>query len=334
MIYTVEQLQNINRVQNKMKGKYLTEKSLGEILKALYPNSEWIHDKKFEVPVPEICLSAHVSPVYNFRPDYCCHELKLCVEFDGPNHYTSARVIAADGLKDITIANHGYKVIRVPYFVQLDTDSIKYFFDIDVNFDYGFKHGFICKQIVLPADFCEQGVWKLIWFLSNVREKANKIREEIIESLYNKINSLHSDRTNAAYSVLPSNMIVESISDAEHNKHDNISNLNKVHSTLQNNWNCVVLESSQVIKDLPGAHNFEYSYNSAGNISGYSFTFYYNQELSFYTLLIEPAEDENYVNIIIYKNDNLVYKEKSLASEISLFSLTKLLPADYYAALV
>ena len=45
----------------------------------------------------------------------------------------------------------GYKIIRVPYFVQLSSDVIKQLFGIDIDYKQIFPHGFIVdKNEVLP----------------------------------------------------------------------------------------------------------------------------------------------------------------------------------------
>ena len=153
MDYTKYQKIKIQELEDTLKGKYLTEKVLGQILTVLYPGKTWVHDQTFKLPLNQ-------SQKFRFRPDYCCHELKMCVEFDGPDHFMKANVILADRNKNLKLTETGYTLIRIPYFIQLNTETIKYFFNIRVSFNYNHNHGFISKNIVLPSSFCEQGIWK------------------------------------------------------------------------------------------------------------------------------------------------------------------------------
>ena len=320
MSYTKEQQNKIKELESEMKGKYLTEEYLGKILSVLYPNDTWIHDKEVQVKAG--------STSRKFRPDYCCN--KLCVEFDGPDHYKKADIIYADEIKDKFLKEQGYDVIRVPYFIQLDTTGIKYLFGLDVDFNYGFKHGFISRNVTLPASFCEQGVWKFNNFIINLKIKetreASKIFEEIKESLLNKIekyNKMSPER--AKLQVVPSHsFLMLGLIGANH---DSIDNMNRVKSTLENNWNCTILESAQLILDQDGIYNMKYTYNSDGNISGYSFNMIYKGEVSQYTLLVDKVHESNeyeeeYASISVHENGNMIFQEEFELSDINLFNLS------------
>ena len=315
----------VEELESKMKSKYLTEESLGEFLRVIYPNYDWVHDQKFRAEIES------EEKTYNFRPDYCCHELRLCVEFDGPDHFTKASVIQADRNKDYTLIEKiGYKVIRVPYFIQLNTEGIKILFNKDVKIDYGFNHGFISKGVTLPADFCEQGAWKLQVFLSVIKsaevEASEKVFYQIRESLLNKINSSKLSAKRALLSTVPSSLLeVLHLSDYDTTSLDN---MNKVHSNLKNNWNCVILESSTVIAALPQVYGMTYTYNSEGNISGYSYHYVHDENDGCKcSLLVEKDYDEeDHVFITIFIDNKLRYKETFKAENINLFNLVQLLP--------
>jgi len=132
---------------------FLTEKLLGKYLKLLYPNNIFINDKSIK------------ESYIRHRPDYYCKELKLVVEYDGPTHYTSAKTILNDHYKDDVYSKMGIKIIRIPYFIQLDTDTVEYFFGIKDWIspeEIIYPHGFIDKKTILPANYCSLGVakWK------------------------------------------------------------------------------------------------------------------------------------------------------------------------------
>ena len=151
---------------------YLTEKSLGEALSFIFPNQIFIHNKK----VPNSGI--------NNRPDYRCEGLKLIVEFDGYMHYTDSRTQTRDINKISIYELMGYKVVNIPYFVQLSKETIKYYFDLDVDWIQTYPHGFIDSNCKLPADFNSRGIRN---FRNQILNLPIDIRDEIMESLLEKI---------------------------------------------------------------------------------------------------------------------------------------------------
>jgi hypothetical protein len=118
---------------------------------------------------------------------------KYLVEFDGYQHYTNAHQIINDIKKDsIWIQKEGQNsIIRIPYFVQLTTETFNYYFNfvlqeqqiaIEVNSNY--PHGFIDKKVVYPANFCGIGEKRFIHEL-NTLPCTTAI--SIIDSLFNKL---------------------------------------------------------------------------------------------------------------------------------------------------
>ena len=149
--------------------EYLNESKLGDLLEVLFPNEEFIHDKA----VPN-------SKNKRKRPDYRCDNLKLIIEYDGFGHYTVSKNIISDIDKDLDYTSMGYKVIRIPYFIQLTKEVIYNLFNIKLDKDlYSYPHGFIDKKAVLPADFCELGIKK---FREDL-ERFSFVKEDIIKSL-------------------------------------------------------------------------------------------------------------------------------------------------------
>lgn len=150
-----------------MKKCYLTEKSLVEFLKE-HVDTSGNHNKKF--------LS------YRFRPDYVSHKFKIAVEFDGYLHYTKSKTILDDYAKDTAYSKEGYEIIRIPYFVQLDSKVMSSLFSnyVSESFNYiEYPHGFIDEKAVLPADFCSLGVRRF----KNDLMKFSYIKKEIMNSL-------------------------------------------------------------------------------------------------------------------------------------------------------
>lgn len=189
-------------IPDKLKNAYLTELRVGDYLRLLFPNVEWIHDKK----IPNIQAQ--------FRPDYRSEELKLVVEFDGYHHYTRASIILADQNKNRVLTALGYKVIRIPYFMQMSPATVKYWFNIDVTFDQQYKHGFIDWRAELPASFCELGIAKFtnqLLALHNSQDtNISQITNEILDSLliksvkfdkYSKDKSLYLNKNLAIWPI-------------------------------------------------------------------------------------------------------------------------------------
>lgn len=97
---------------------------LDEYLKVIFPDIsafEWIHDKTIDGLRKKI------------RPDYRCERLKMIIEFDGVQHYQKPERIKADYENQAIYEELGYKVIRIPYFIQLSNDVVKQIFGREVS---------------------------------------------------------------------------------------------------------------------------------------------------------------------------------------------------------
>lgn len=109
-----------------------------------------------------------------FRPDFLFEELKLIVEFDGSSHYTKSHRILKDMEKDSIFEHMGYKIIRLPYFIQFSSEVYDALF-VKQGYDLGidrsllvdnYPHGFIDKKATLPIDFCLLGLEKFFMELA------------------------------------------------------------------------------------------------------------------------------------------------------------------------
>jgi len=97
---------------------------LEDYLKVIYPTiNDWIHDK---------ALGEIDGKKYRSRPDYRSEILKLIVEFDGLQHYTKPDIIEKNFRLTEVYKELGYKVVRIPYFIQLTNKAVKTLFDVDV----------------------------------------------------------------------------------------------------------------------------------------------------------------------------------------------------------
>jgi hypothetical protein len=148
---------------------YLDERSLGRFLRARLDS--------------EIMANCRVPGIARlFRPDYRSERLHLIVEFDGDQHYCHARHVLEDTQRDATLIEAGYRIIRIPYFVQLHPAVIEDLFGqliADHSSFKDFPHGFIADTVVFPADFCELGIERFRHDL----ERFAFIRTDILGSL-------------------------------------------------------------------------------------------------------------------------------------------------------
>lgn len=153
---------------------YLTEEKLGNFLNLLYPGIIFIHNKV----VPK-------SSIKN-RPDYRSDDLNIIVEFDGYRHYSLSSTIINDKIKDLVYTSLGYKVIRIPYFIQLSEKVIFELFEKNFEWKQKYPHGFICNKALLPSDFCELGIERFKQDLN----RFDFTRQEIQNSIKAKIKEL------------------------------------------------------------------------------------------------------------------------------------------------
>ena len=158
----------------------LCRTGLEEYLSVIFPNvNDWVHDKSIGILNGEKC---------KYRPDYRSESLKMIVEMDGLPHYTSPQNVINDEIKTKRYEKDGYKVIRIPYFIQLSNDVIKQLFDVEVKekmFDESFASMGI-KNKNTPAFLCTLGLKRMAKEFKNFPKQY----EININSLLNENNAL------------------------------------------------------------------------------------------------------------------------------------------------
>jgi very-short-patch-repair endonuclease len=150
---------------------YLTESKLSKALQELLPDC-WLGD---QVPVTHTRQRWDMA----FNRDGRI----TVVEYDGDEHYRHSIKIKGDRAKDETARSHGWQVVRFPYWIQLDTTTLKHFFGIDATVEQSFPHGFITTKL-FPASFCELGIER---FRAELDELPPSVREAVISSLRGRI---------------------------------------------------------------------------------------------------------------------------------------------------
>ena len=139
------------------RGTGLHRTGLNEYLKVIFPDiDDWVHDKALGLTVN--------NKVCRKRPDYRSEKLKMIVEFDGIQHYTMPDRIKNDVLSTKFYESLGYKVVRIPYFIQLTNKAVKYFFNVDVKeplFNENI-HSMDKNERNTPAFLCGAGILRMI----------------------------------------------------------------------------------------------------------------------------------------------------------------------------
>ncbi|WP_246838323.1 DUF559 domain-containing protein [Leptospira meyeri] len=128
---------------------------LDEYLKVIFPSThDWVHDKT---------LGEIDGIKYRSRPDYRSESLKIVIEFDGLQHYTKPDIIEKDLKNTILYESLGYKVVRIPYFIQLSNKAVKTLFEINVAetlFDEKIPSLGV-KGLNTPAYLCPAGLKRM-----------------------------------------------------------------------------------------------------------------------------------------------------------------------------
>ena len=148
---------------------YLTESKLKEVVGSIFQNTEILFNK----PLPLTSFPKR------FRYDIVIPEYNIAIEFDGYRHFQDYVTIKRDIHKDSVARYHGWKVIRIPYFVQLASNVIKELFDIEVESDVSFPHGFIDKKALRPLSFSVVGVMRFNLCL----EDYQIVKDDILSTL-------------------------------------------------------------------------------------------------------------------------------------------------------
>lgn len=146
---------------------YLTESKLSEALQQLLPNC-WLGT--------QVRMS---DRRHRWDMSYETDGQITVVEYDGDEHYRNSMKIKADRAKDEIARNRGYRVVRFPYWVQLDGSTLEHYFGLRAQVIQTFPHGFITTRL-FPASFCELGIER---FRAELLATPISIREAVLLSL-------------------------------------------------------------------------------------------------------------------------------------------------------
>ena len=136
---------------------------LEEYLEVIFPGvKDWIHDKTTGIYLD--------GKKFNGRPDYRSEKLKMIIEFDGLPHYKNPDVIINDEIKNTIYEEAGYKVIRIPYFIQLSNDVVEKLFGVKIKaelFDEKIPSLRLNSRNT-PAYLCPMGIRRMAIDFANI----------------------------------------------------------------------------------------------------------------------------------------------------------------------
>ncbi len=107
----------------------------------------------------------------------------VLVEYDGDEHYRDSLKIKADREKDQLAQENRMRVVRIPYWVQLDNVTVRHYFGLSAEIRQTFRHGFITTKL-FPASFSELRIER---FKRDLDALPSQVRAAVIESLQERI---------------------------------------------------------------------------------------------------------------------------------------------------
>lgn len=107
----------------------------------------------------------------------------VLVEYDGDDHYRDSMKIRADRERDRVAKDSGMRVIRVPYWVQLDSVTVQHYFRCPAEIEQTFPHRFMTTKL-FPASFCELGIER---FTRDLSALPAQVRIAVIKSLAERV---------------------------------------------------------------------------------------------------------------------------------------------------
>jgi len=119
---------------------------------------------------------------YKWDAAYKVGRKLVLVDYDGDEHYRNALRLKYDALKDREAKAGGHKVVRFPYWVQLDDVTLRHHFALRGHIDQSFAHGFITTQY-FPASYCELGIER---FRRELKSLPGPVKGAVIASLKEK----------------------------------------------------------------------------------------------------------------------------------------------------
>lgn len=169
----------------------LSEKTLGKVLHILF-NNLVESQKRIKISTKTLIVDYSIT----------MGDDQFFFEFDGPTHYQNSKCQLRDLMLEEYCIKNKINLIRIPYFIQLDEDSIYSLFDIEIiskyklsetilNTECEYVSGFYDKKITLPGDWNEYG-FKL--FMKMYRSMVDKDTMYVMRQIYDSLESFNASK--------------------------------------------------------------------------------------------------------------------------------------------
>jgi len=153
----------------------LSQESLGKTLSSIL-NQELLDGRTSQVPLSGGGSKRVRTWDYLFNVD----KQPTVIEFDGNDHYMDALKIKRDQEKVEQAQEKGVRVVRWPFWVQLDSLTLKHYLGLEYPITTDFPHGFKGGTKYFPSCFCEKGVSR---FLKELDSLPPELFDAVVESL-------------------------------------------------------------------------------------------------------------------------------------------------------
>lgn len=189
--------------EHPTKGFPLQDNHLESVLKRLFPNdNDWVYHGTKTLKDSN-GKSVKTDSGHTVKPDFVSKKRLTIIEFDGaggknPYHYSSDAQCIRDQEKDALYNKLGYKVVRIPMYVQLDSEMIDYYFGIKYDqdlYEACHCHGFSHESILLPAAFSQLGLER---FRREFQKLPETVKRVIVQSLKGRIEAF-MEKDNYSY---------------------------------------------------------------------------------------------------------------------------------------
>lgn len=149
-----------------LKIEKLSEKNLIHCIKELFPNTKIAGQKRIKIGVKTLIVDYEVITNSNKQ---------ILIEFDGPTHFCNTSTQIRDQMLEKYCETNNIDLIRIPYFVQLNDDSISNLFhnfydefEMEGKIVSTYKTGFWDLEGVIPGDFNHRGMEIFLDFIADM----------------------------------------------------------------------------------------------------------------------------------------------------------------------
>lgn len=183
------EIEGLRQGPTKDKGQQLKPNHMASVLMKLFP--DFCLPQKHSYLRDDKNLLVKTKSGHRVQPDFILLNQKIIVEVDGQSqnvgHYTKTKICIDDMEKDEVYEKLGWNVIRIPAYVQLDEETVKFYFGMDYReelYPACHLHGFLHDKIALPTDFCDLGLER---FYKEMESLPVGVKSKILDTLRERV---------------------------------------------------------------------------------------------------------------------------------------------------